>query len=66
MKFHYLCAGLRKLFPRHIRKERSVMLISKSHTLNKGYSYDLRLRTWHLQFHASWFNQADSTGLQES
>lgn len=36
------------------------------HTLNKGYSYDLRLRTWHLQFHASWFNQADSTGLQES
>ena len=92
MKFHYLCAGLRKLFPRHIRKERSVMLISKVgnvgnsrlfrgksvigfsrysvgcyyHTLNKGYSYDLRLRTWHLQFHASWFNQADSTGLQES
>ena len=36
------------------------------HTLNKGYSYDLRLRTWHLQFHASWFNQVDSTGLQES
>jgi len=36
------------------------------HILNKGYSYDLRLRTWHLQFHASWFNQADSTGLQES
>ena len=92
MKFHYLCAGLRKLFPRHIRKERSVMLISKVgnvgnsrlfrgksvigfsrysvgcyyHTLNKGYSYDLRLRTWHLQFYASWFNQADSTGLQES
>jgi len=32
MKFHYLCAGLRKLFPRHIRKERSVMLISKSGT----------------------------------
>lgn len=27
------------------------------HTLNKGYSYDLRLRTWHLQFHASWFNK---------
>lgn len=93
MKFHYLCAGLRKLFPRHIRKERkkryaylevgnvgnsrlfrgkSVIGFSRYsvgcyyHTLNKGYSYDLRLRTWHLQFHASWFNQADSTGLQES
>lgn len=90
MKFHYLCAGLRKLFPRHKRKKRyaylevgnvgnsrlfrgkSVIGFSRYsvgcyyHTLNKGYSYDLRLRTWHLQFHASWFNQADSTGLQES
>ena len=21
----------------------------------KGFSYDLQFRTWHLQFHASWF-----------
>lgn len=32
------------------------------HTLNKGYSYDLRLRTWHLQFHASWFKLKGTQG----
>lgn len=53
-------------------REKGVMVLTRiawaaiTISLNKGYSYDLRLRTWHLQFHASWFNQADSTGLQES
>lgn len=44
-------------------REKGVMVLTRiawaaiTISLNKGYSYDLRLRTWHLQFHASWFNK---------
>lgn len=49
-------------------REKGVMVLTRiawaaiTISLNKGYSYDLRLRTWHLQFHASWFKLKGTQG----